>query len=76
MKTESVFHDVSPRTDRIYRLERKKERLEKTIRESRYDRKTDLLSDWSVWEGIEKEIEVQKCYRQLEERYWDPTPTL
>ncbi|MDB4330144.1 hypothetical protein N9948_00230 [bacterium] len=71
MRKELTFKDVSQRTDRIYNLERKLNSFSKRLKETKYDLISEMIDDLSIYENLEKEIQIQKCYFQMEEIYWN-----
>lgn len=55
----------NPRIDRIKRLQKKLERSAEKLKRN-YRSSSDMLSDLSQFSKIEREIEIQQAYLQLE----------
>lgn len=70
-RKELTFRDLTPRADIVSKLERKRERFARRLKETKYESTSDMFDDVVIWEGIQKEIEIQECYMQMEEKYWN-----
>lgn len=64
------FKDVSPRSFKINQLQKRLEKVTETLKRG-YTNTALMLRDLGTFEFLEKEIEIQKCYRDLEESYWN-----
>lgn len=73
MKREFNYRDVSPRSERIYRLQKTLDRASFLLKEGKYKNHQEMFEDLTVYDNTLKEIQVQESYLKLEEMYYTGT---